>query len=816
MQSQLAEDEVARLKALFDCQILDTPREEVFDQVTNLAAYLCGTPISLIGFIDATRQWFKSAVGWDASEIPRDQSFCSQTLQERSLLLIEDTTKDRRFASNPLVAHGGIRFYAGAPLLTPEGYALGTLCVMDTVPRSLPDGHKHALLALANLVSAHLLVRRTPARTLTAPQLNRSGLLFDQNVAGFYRSNPDGHVLDCNTTFARMLGYSSLDEVLQSNASDFYFSPSDRASFLDKLKTHERLFNFECRLRKKDGAPVWVLENVFAAFDAKGEVTMIEGTAVDISEHKRTDQALQDSRERLQSIIASAMDAIITVDGDQQIVVFNHAAEEIFRCLAPDAIGQRLDKYIPPRFREAHRQHIQEFGRKGVSGRSMYSPGTLWGVRSNGEEFPIEATISQTTTANEKLYTVILRDISVRKRVEDELRQSQKMEALGQLAGGIAHEFNNYLSIILGYSDLLDSDAGENETLRRELAEIKNATQKVASVTRQLLAFSRKQVVEPEVLDINTAIWETHKLLRRLIPANVDIVPVLQSKLGKVRSDPAQIQQILINLVINARDAMPQGGKVTIETAQVELDHEFANRHPEVQVGKYIMLSVSDNGQGMDSETAAHIFEPFFTTKTHGKGTGLGLSTIYGSVKQSGGYVTVASVLGKGTTFRVYLPFVESDQDSIRDNRSESAQSGIETILVAEDDSALRRLIRMTIERKGYKVIEAKDGQEALSICTSYEGSIDLIVTDLVMPRMTGLQLKEKAVALRPDTKFLLISGYPDDSLNKFGELAGNADFLEKPFLPDQLATKVRELLGADAGERQGRARSEGSYDLGA
>ena len=379
MQSQLAEDEVARLKALFDCHILDTPREEVFDQITNLAAYLCGTPISLIGFIDATRQWFKSAVGWDAPEIPREHSFCPQTLRKRGLLLIEDTTKDRRFTGSPLVAHAGIRFYAGAPLLTREGYVLGTLCVMDTVPRALPDGHKNALLALANLVAAQLAARRAAPGASTNPQMNQNSLLFDQNVTGFYRSEPDGQLQDCNTTFARILGYNSREEILQYHTSDFYLSPNDRASFLSKLKEQKSLFNFECRLRKKDGTQVWVLENVFASTDAKGEVTMLEGTMVDVSDHKRTEQALQDSRERLQSIIGSAMDAIITVDENQRIVVFNHAAEQIFGCQASEAVGQSLDKYIPARFREAHRQHIQEFGSTGVSGRSMYSPGRLSG-----------------------------------------------------------------------------------------------------------------------------------------------------------------------------------------------------------------------------------------------------------------------------------------------------------------------------------------------------------------------------------------------------------------------------------------------------
>lgn len=645
------------------------------------------------------------------------------------------------------------------------------------------------------------------------PQSIQHEILFNHSVVGFFRSQADGHILDCNATFARIMGYSSREEILQCDASDFYFSPNDRASFLEKLREQKGVFNFECRLRKKDGSTVWVLENVFAVSEQGGAATMLEGTMVDVSEHKRTELALQDSQERLQGIISSAMDAILTVDGNQRIVVFNHAAEAIFGCPAAEALGQPISKFIPERFREAHSRHVQEFGRTGVSDRSIDSPGTLWAVRSSGEEFPIEATISQTKTSNEKLYTVILRDISVRKRAEDELRQAQKMEALGQLAGGIAHEFNNYLGIILGISDLLETKTGEDEPLRRELAEIKNATQKAASLTRQLLAISRKQVIEPSVLDLNAAIWETHKLLRRLIPANIDVIPVLQPDLCKVKFDPAQIQQILLNLVINARDAMPEGGKVTIETSKVEIDPETAGRHFESPPGNFVMLSVSDNGQGMDRETASHIFEPFFTTKTQGKGTGLGLSTTYGIVKQSGGHVTVASVPGKGTTFRVYIPaLAASEQFSTGSGNSESPR--IETILVAEDNSVLRRLLRMTLECKDYKVLEAKDGQEALSICERYAEPIDLIVTDLMMPRMTGLQLKQKAVALRPQAKFLLISDYPDLLVDKMG-LVGNADYLEKPFLPDELLQKVRDLLNAVAGEQTQGFRTRSFREVG-
>jgi len=389
----------------------------------------------------------------------------------------------------------------------------------------------------------------------------------------------------------------------------------------------------------------------------------------------------------------------------------------------------------------------------------------------------------------------------VRKRTEDELRQAQKMEALGHLAGGIAHEFNNYLGIILGYSDQMAQEEIQNESLRLGLAEIKGASQKAASLTGQLLAFSRKQLIEPTVLDLNASVWDAHKLLRRLIPANIDVIPVLHPDLGKVKADPAQIQQILINLVVNARDAMPQGGKISIETADVALDEEFASRYLDVPPGDYIMLSVSDTGEGIDAESLAHIFEPFFTTKKAGKGTGLGLSTTYGIVKQSGGHITVASVQGRGTTFRIYFPKLAEACSSIVPD-AKPMPAGIATLLLVEDELGLRKLMRATLERQGYRVLEAKDGAEALSICRDNLAQIDLVVTDLAMPRMTGLQLKEKVVALRSSMKFLLISGYVEEAVGSPEQIAHVGDFLEKPFLPDELARKVREILGRINGKQ--------------
>ena len=383
-----------------------------------------------------------------------------------------------------------------------------------------------------------------------------------------------------------------------------------------------------------------------------------------------------------------------------------------------------------------------------------------------------------------------------RKRAEDTLRQFQKLDAIGRLAGGMAHDFNNHLGIIIGYSERLLERLGSNDPLRKNAGMIKEAALRAASLTRQLLAFSRRQVFESRVLDLNAVVSELGNMLRPLIGEDIELVTSLNPALGKVRADPAQIDQIIMNLAVNARDAMPQGGRLTIETTNVELDESYTSKHVTVQPGPYVMLAVSDTGIGMDKETQARIFEPFFTTKEKGKGTGLGLAMVYGIVKQSGGYIWAYSEPGQGTTFKIYLPRVEAGiREAEAERASPSASKGEETVLVVEDEGMLRELSCEFLQSGGYTVLEAGNGAEAIEISKRHQGPIHLLMTDVVMPGMSGRELAQRLPDHRPGMKVLYVSGYTDDTVLRNGLLEPGTAFLQKPFTRDSLVHKVRDVL---------------------
>ncbi|MGA8182825.1 MAG: response regulator, partial [Terriglobia bacterium] len=383
-----------------------------------------------------------------------------------------------------------------------------------------------------------------------------------------------------------------------------------------------------------------------------------------------------------------------------------------------------------------------------------------------------------------------------RGRLQEQLQQSQKLEAIGRLAGGLAHDFNNLLTVISGYSQLILDRLSSADPLRSPLIQIKEAGDRAATLTRQLLAFSRKQVLAPQVLDLNCIVANMNKMLPRLIGEDVELVVVHSPGLGCVKADPGQIDQVIMNLAVNARDAMPQGGKLIIETANVELDESYSHNRPVVVPGAYVMLAVSDTGTGMSPRLQSRIFEPFFTTKEQGKGTGLGLATVYGIIKQSDGYIWVYSEPGKGTTFKVYLPRVEEAAQRVKKKGGAGhTAGGSETILLVEDNESVRTFVRSVLEPKGYKLLVAGGSEDALKVAENHDGPIHLLLTDVVMPRMGGPELAARLAPLCPEVKVLYMSGYTDDTIVHHGVLTPATHFLQKPFVTETLIRKIREVL---------------------
>ena len=499
----------------------------------------------------------------------------------------------------------------------------------------------------------------------------RYRLLFERNLAGVYRSTPDGRLLECNRAYAQMMGYTSPAEAMAQPGTAFHPNPEARQRFLERLRREGSLVNFENQARRKDGSLVWVVENV--------------------------------------SLLPS------DEDGGEVLL------------------------------------------------------GTVF-------------------------------DMTERRKLEEQLLQSQKMEAVGRLAGGIAHDFNNLLTAVSGYSELLLRELPAGDPGRESAEEIRKAGSRAAALTQQLLAFSRRQVLEPRVLDLNAVIAGMERMLRRVIGEDVELITATQPDLWRAKADPGQIEQAILNLVVNARDAMPRGGRLTLETANVELDEEFAGRYASVEPGPHVMLAVSDTGIGMDAELQARLFEPFFTTKEHGKGTGLGLSTTYGIVKQSGGSIWVYSEPGHGTTFKIYLPRCEEPlEDLPAAPTAREAAPGSETVLLVEDEPEVRRLVEKLLRLKGYRVLSAGSPSDAVAIARRHEDAIDLLLTDVIMPGMNGRELARLLAEGRPAMKVLYMSGYADAAMSQHGILPPGTAFLSKPFTPEVLARKVREVLDGGA-----------------
>jgi two-component system cell cycle sensor histidine kinase/response regulator CckA len=554
----------------------------------------------------------------------------------------------------------------------------------------------------------------------------------------------------------------------------------------------------EFRWVARDGRILWVEARSTVVTDKAGNPTGMLGVTMDITHRKHAEEELKQSEERYRELVENAHDIIYTHDLEGNYKSINAAAERVTGYTRDEALRMNITQTVPPEQLETVRQMI---ARK-LAGDRMTAY-ELEIIAKDGRWIPVEV---NTTLIIQDGVAVgiqgIARNVTERKKLEQQLRQAQKMEAIGLLAGGVAHDFNNLLTAIIGYSDLTIRRLEDHDPLRRNLEEIRRAGNFAASLTRQLLAFSRKQILQPRVLDLNSVVAEMGRMLRRLIGEEIELRTVLRPDLGRIKADPGQIEQVIMNLAINARDAMPHGGKLAIETQAVTFTEELADQPFAVSAGSYVKLLVTDSGIGMDKETVARIFEPFFTTKESGKGTGLGLSTVYGIIKQSGGYIVVQSEIGQGTTFAVYLPQVEAESEEYKLSTAiQDHLQGNETVLLVEDQATVRRTVRKILETYGYQVLEARNGGAALLLCERYEKPIDLLLTDVVMPEMSGRELADRLASQHAETKVLYMSGYTDDVIVHHGVLDEGMAFIQKPFAADVLARKVRDVLD-DPGNR--------------
>jgi PAS domain S-box-containing protein len=711
--------------------------------------------------------------------------------------------------------------------------------------------------------AAQVIIRDITERTRAEAARARLAAIVESSEDAIIGKTLDGVITNWNRGAEKIYGYGA-EEVLGRHIS--FHVPRERrgevAEILETVRRGRSISLHETVRVKKDGEPIHVSLTVSPIRDAAGNITGASAIARDITERKLAAEALRDANQRaireyerllervasLAQTLGTARDLTTIYRALADFTIASMPCSALFLSLYEEAEAIRRVVYlwyggserdasdlgiVPVGDGPAGRAIktgsivVQDDYECAVKGRSVVASGfdddprapqsaliapmTVMGRTVGTVEvqcYDPSAYTSEHMTATRLAANLAASAIENVRLLEQEresavrLQQSQKMEAVGRLAGGVAHDFNNLLTAIIGYSDLSLRRLKPGDSLQRNVEEIKRAAGRAADLTHQLLAFSRKQVLQPRVLDLNAVISELEKMLHRLIGEDIELLYDLNTSLGKVKADPGQLEQVLLNLVVNARDAMPGGGKLTIQTANTDLDNEYAGQHVAVVPGPYVMLAVSDNGCGMDEATRAQIFEPFFTTKEQGKGTGLGLSTVYGIVKQSHGNIWVYSEVGQGTAFKIYLPRVEAEAEPLRPaERVGSLARGTETILLVEDDGMVRGIARTILRQAGYTVLEAGDGESAVRTCRQHEGTIHMVLTDVVMPGMSGRAVADQLGELRPDLGVLFMSGYTEEAIVNHGVLHEGVNFLEKPFTPDTLTRKVREVLAASRPE---------------
>jgi two-component system cell cycle sensor histidine kinase/response regulator CckA len=694
-----------------------------------------------------------------------------------------DRAEAYRADDRSVIESGCAKLLIEEPQTTPEGNRISLLT--SKVPLRGPAGEISGVLGTYMDVTEH----QRSEQALRASEL-RYRRLFESAKDGILILDAEtGTVVDVNPFLIELLRIPR-ESFLGKKVWELGFFEdilANQDNFAE-LQQQKYVRYEDMALKASDGRRIEVefVSNVYRV----DHENVIQCNIRDISARKRE----QESHARLSTAVEQSAESIVITDTGGTIVYVNPAFERSTGYTRDEAIGQN------PRILKSGRQDAEFYRRLwDALGRGEVWSGRFTNRKKDGTLFEEDATISAVRDAAGRIvnYVAAKRDVTNEALLEQQLRQAQRMEAVGQLAGGVAHDFNNLLGVITGYGEIVHRRMADEDPLKGKVEQILKAAERAADLTRQLLAFGRKQVLQPRILDLNAVVSGMQKMLPRVIGEDVELVAVLGPDLGSVRADPGQIDQILMNLAANARDAMPEGGRITIETRNADLDESYAATHAPVRTGPYVMLAFSDTGSGMDAATQARVFEPFFTTKGVGEGTGLGLATLYGIVKQSDGYVWVYSEVGVGTTFKIYLPRVDEQAPDAREEAPGPLPRGVETLLLVEDEASLREMLNEVLEANGYSVLVARDGAEALQLSEAHVGPIQLMLTDVIMPGATGPRIVELVARTRPSMKVLFISGYSDEAVTRHGLIGPGKAFLSKPFGTEVLLRRVRESLDA-------------------
>ena len=783
------------------------------------------SPMAHAGHVDG----YLEAIALKWSDTPAGQGPVGTAIRQNVIHVVADTAQDPVFAPwREAALQRGYAAVIALPLRV-AGSPFGVIAIYSGQAGSFESSEVELLTEMANNLAYGITAidsqeegKRATAALLEAESKYRQ--LVEQVPAISYvaEAGAQGRFLYLSPQVNSILGYRPEDCLSDPCFWWNHLNPEDYAvALLEDSWEENRPFQVEYRMRRQDGGEVWLRDEAVIVRDPQTGRRLTRGVLIDITERKRAEKALRrseenyrDSEERYRTFVEQSSEGIFRMEYNPPVSCDLPIAEQLAlgrengylaecndalakmygRASARELIGKPLTDFLilnDP----GTRQFMENFVRAGYQTTDQES----YELDSQGQKKIFRNTMSGVVVDGHWVRTWgITRDVTERVHMEEQLRNAQQLEAIGRLAGGVAHDFNNILSVIMGHGELLLAASAGDERARNGLEQIRRAADRAASLTQQLLAFSRKQVLQPKVLDMNEAVADVQKMLSRVIGEDIELIASLHPSLLTVKVDPGQMEQVLMNLAVNARDAMPQGGTLKMETSNLEVSAEMA-RDLELAAGRYVMLRVSDSGHGMDASTMSHIFEPFFTTKPMGKGTGLGLATVYGIVKQSEGSIQVKSEVSQGTTFHIYFPAAEGNASK----RAEPAASGkagggTETILIAEDEPDLRELTRIFLEGYGYKVLDASSAEQAIQTAESFSAPIDLLLTDVIMPGMSGRQLAEKILSRRPQTRIVYMTGYTDDMVVQHKVLEPGVKLLQKPFTKADLAMKVRATLDGD------------------